>query len=219
MSEKLWADVDAYLEDVLLGDDSVLDATRKASRAAGLPDIAVSPTQGKLLYLMARMIGAKRILEVGTLGGYSAIWLARALPADGELITLEYDPKHADVARSNIKNAGFADRVDIITGAAIDTLPTLGGMFDFSFIDADKKSNPDYFQWALKLSQQGSVIVVDNVIREGRVIETDSNDANIEGIRRLNTIIAKEPRVSATAIQTVGNKGYDGLAIALVVAD
>jgi len=219
MSEKLWADVDAYLEDVLLGDDSVLDATRKASRAAGLPDIAVSPTQGKLLYLMARMIGAKRILEVGTLGGYSAIWLARALPADGELITLEYDPKHADVARSNIKNAGFADRVDVITGAAIDTLPTLGGMFDFSFIDADKKSNPEYFQWALKLSQQGSVIVVDNVIREGRVIETDSNDANIEGIRRLNTVIAKEPRVSATAIQTVGNKGYDGLAIALVVAD
>ena len=219
MSEKLWADVDAYLEDALIGDDPILDATRKASRAAGLPDIAVSPTQGKLLYLMARMIGAKRILEVGTLGGYSAIWLARALPADGELITLEYDPKHADVARSNIKNAGFADRVDIITGAAIDTLPTLGGMFDFSFIDADKKSNPDYFQWALKLSQQGSVIVVDNVIREGRVIETDSNDANIEGIRRLNTIIAKEPRVSATAIQTVGNKGYDGLAIALVVAD
>lgn len=217
MSEKLWADVDAYLEDVLLGDDSVLDATRKASRAAGLPDIAVSPTQGKLLYLMARMIGAKRILEVGTLGGYSAIWLARALPADGELITLEYDPKHADVARSNIKNAGFADRVDVITGAAIDTLPTLGGMFDFSFIDADKKSNPDYFQWALKLSRQGSVI--DNVIREGRVIETDSNDANIEGIRRLNTMIAAEPRVSATALQTVGAKGYDGLAIALVVAD
>jgi predicted O-methyltransferase YrrM len=219
MSEKLWADVDAYLEDVLLGDDSVLDATRKASRAAGLPDIAVSPTQGKLLYLMARMIGAKRILEVGTLGGYSAIWLARALPADGELITLEYDPKHADVARSNIKNAGFADRVDVITGAAIDTLPTLGGMFDFSFIDADKKSNPDYFQWALKLSRQGSVIVVDNVIREGRVIETDSNDANIEGIRRLNTMIAAEPRVSATALQTVGAKGHDGLAIALVVAD
>jgi len=219
MSEKLWADVDAYLEDVLLGDDSVLDATRKASRAAGLPDIAVSPTQGKLLYLMARMIGAKRILEVGTLGGYSAIWLARALPADGELITLEYDPKHADVARSNIKNAGFADRVDVITGAAIDTLPTLGGMFDFSFIDADKKSNPDYFQWALKLSRQGSVIVVDNVIREGRVVETDSNDANIEGIRRLNTMIAAEPRVSATALQTVGAKGYDGLAIALVVAD
>jgi len=219
MSEKLWADVDAYLEDVLLGDDSVLDATRKASRAAGLPDIAVSPTQGKLLYLMARMIGAKRILEVGTLGGYSAIWLARALPADGELITLEYDPKHADVARSNIKNAGFADRVDIITGAAIDTLPTLGGMFDFSFIDADKKSNPDYFQWALKLSRQGSVIVVDNVVREGRVVETDSNDANIEGIRRLNTMIAAEPCVSATALQTVGAKGYDGLAIALVFAD
>lgn len=219
MSEKLWADVDTYLEDALLGDDPVLDATRKASRAAGLPDIAVSPTQGKFLHLMARMIGAKRILEIGTLGGYSAIWLARALPEGGELVTLEYDPKHADVARSNIKNAGLDDRVMVLTGAAIDTLPTLGGLFDFSFIDADKKSNPDYFQWALKLSRQGSVIVVDNVIREGRVIQTGTNDANIEGIRRLNTMIAAEPRVSATALQTVGNKGYDGFAIALVIAD
>ncbi|HTT99946.1 MAG TPA: O-methyltransferase [Rhizomicrobium sp.] len=219
MSEKLWADVDTYLEDALLGDDPVLDAARKASRTAGLPDIAVSPAQGKFLHLMARMIGAKRILEVGTLGGYSAIWLARALPADGQLITLEYDPKHADVARSNIRNAGFADRVEVITGAAIDTLPTLGGLFDFSFIDADKKSNPDYFHWALKLSRQGSVIVVDNVIREGRVIQTGTNDANIEGIRRLNTMIAAEPRVSATALQTVGNKGYDGFAVALVIAD
>jgi predicted O-methyltransferase YrrM len=219
MSEKLWSDVDNYLEDVLIGDDPALEATRKASRAAGLPDIAVSPAQGKMLHLMARMIGAKRILEVGTLGGYSAIWLARALPADGELITLEYDPKHADVARSNIRNAGLEDRVDVITGAAIDTLPTLGGLFDFSFIDADKKSNPDYFQWALKLSWQGSLIVVDNVIREGRVIETDSNDANIEGVRRLNTVMAAESRVSATAIQTVGSKGYDGFAMALVIAD
>jgi len=219
MSEKLWADVDTYLEDALLGDDPVLEATRKASRTAGLPDIAVSPTQGKFLHLMARMIGAKRILEVGTLGGYSAIWLARALPADGELITLEYDPKHADVARSNIKNAGLADRVEVITGAALDTLPTLGGLFDFSFIDADKKSNPDYFQWALKLSRQGSVIVVDNVIRGGRVIETGTNDANIEGTRRLNTVIAAEPRVSATTLQTVGAKGYDGFAVALVIAD
>lgn len=219
MSEKLWSDVDAYLENALMGADPVLDATRKASRAAGLPDIAVSATQGKLLHLMARMIGARRILEVGTLGGYSAIWLARALPAGGELITLEYDPKHADVARENIRAAGLADRVTVITGAALETLPTLSGLFDFSFIDADKKSNPEYFQWALKLSRQGSVIVVDNVVREGRVIETDSNDANIEGIRRLNTVIAAEPRVSATAIQTVGVKGYDGLAIALVVAD
>jgi predicted O-methyltransferase YrrM len=219
MSEKLWSDVDAYLEDVLTGDDPALEATRKATRAAGLPDIAVSPAQGKLLHLMARMIGAKRILEVGTLGGYSAIWLARALPADGELVTLEYDPKHADVARSNIRNAGLEERVTVITGAAIDTLPTLGGLFDFSFIDADKKSNPDYFQWALRLSRQGSVIVVDNVVREGRVIESDSNDANIEGIRRLNAIMAAEPRVSATAIQTVGVKGYDGFAVALVVAD
>ena len=219
MSEKLWSDVDTYLEGVLIGDDKVLEATREASRAAGLPDIAVSPTQGKLLYLMARMIGAKRILEVGTIGGYSAIWLARALPVSGELITLEFDPKHADVARSNIKNAGLGDRVKVLTGAAIDTLPTLSGSFDFSFIDADKKSNPDYFQWALKLSRRGGVIVVDNVIREGRVIETGTNDANIEGIRRLNTMLAAEPRVSATAIQTVGIKGYDGLAIALVTAD
>ena len=219
MSEKLWADVDAYLEDALLGDDPVLDATRKASRAAGLPDIAVSPTQGKFLYLMARMIGAKRILEVGTLGGYSAIWLARALPDGGELVTLEYDPKHADVARANVANAGLADKVTVITGAAIDTLPTLKGPFDFSFIDADKKSNPDYFGWALKLSRKGSVIVVDNVVRWGHVLNAKSGDANVEGIRRLNEIMAAEPRVSATAIQTVGAKGHDGLAVALVVAD
>ena len=219
MSEKLWSDVDAYLEDALLGDDPVLDTTRRASRASGLPDIAVSATQGKLLHLMARMIGARRILEIGTLGGYSAIWLARALPPDGELVTLEYDPKHADVARSNIRNAGLANRVNVITGAALDTLPSLRGSFDFSFIDADKKSNPDYFQWALNLSRPGSVIVVDNVVREGRVIEAGSDDANIGGIRRLNTMIAAEPRVSATAIQTVGVKGYDGFAVALVIAD
>jgi predicted O-methyltransferase YrrM len=218
MSEKLWEDVDTYLEGVLIGDDPALEATRKASAAAGLPDIAVSPTQGKLLHLMARMIGAKRILEVGTLGGYSAIWLARALPEGGELVTLEYDPKHADVARANIAAAGFADKVTVITGAAIDTLPTLKGPFDFSFIDADKKSNPDYFGWALKLSRKGSVIVVDNVVREGHILNAKSGDANVAGIRRLHEIMASEPRVSATAIQTVGVKGHDGLAVALVTA-
>jgi predicted O-methyltransferase YrrM len=219
MSEKLWSDVDEYFENVLIGDDAALDATRKANRAAGLPDIAVAPNQGKLLQLMARMIGARRILEVGTLGGYSAIWLARALPQGGELVTLEYNPRHADVARANIAAAGLADRVTVITGAALDTLPALKGPFDFSFIDADKQSNPEYFRWALKLSRKGSVIVVDNVVREGRVVDAKSDDPNILGIRRLHEIMAAEKRVDATAIQTVGVKGYDGLAVALVVAD
>ena len=219
MSEKFWSDVDHYFEDALIGNDPALNAAREASQKAGLPDIAVSPNQGKLLHLMARMIGARRILEVGTLGGYSAIWLARALPPGGELITLEYHPKHADVARANIANAGLSDRVKVITGAALDTLPTLSGPFDLSFIDADKQSNPDYFRWALKLSRRGSVIVVDNVVREGKVIDVGSDDANIKGIRRLIEIMAAESRVSVTAIQTVGVKGYDGLAVALVVAD
>ncbi len=219
MSEKLWSDVDNYFEAALIGHDPALEAAREANQKAGLPDIAVAPNQGKLLHLMARMIGARRVLEIGTLGGYSAIWLARALPPGGELITLEYNPKHADVARANIANAGLSDRVKVITGAALDTLPALSGPFDLSFIDADKQSNPDYFHWALKLSRRGSIIVVDNVVREGKVLDAKSNDANIDGIRRLNTMIAAESRVSATAIQTVGVKGYDGLAIALVVTD
>jgi len=219
MSEKLWEDVDRYLDETLTGRDAALDNAVTASRAAGLPDIAVAPNQGKLLNLMARMAGARRILEIGTLGGYSAIWLARALPEGGELVTLEYDPKHADVARANIAAAGLADRVTVITGAAIDTLPTLEGPFDFAFIDADKKSNPDYFQWALKLARKGSVIVVDNVVRGGRIVEADSGDEAIQGTRRLYETMAAEPRVSATAIQTVGVKGHDGLAVALVVAD
>ncbi|HWA92873.1 MAG TPA: O-methyltransferase [Rhizomicrobium sp.] len=215
---KLWEDVDRYLEGALIGDDPALAAARAVSKAAGLPDIAVAPNQGKLLHLMARMIGARRILEVGTLGGYSAIWLARALPADGELVTLEYDPHHAEVARKNIAAAGLADRVKVLPGAASDTLPTLSGPFDFAFIDADKKSNPDYFRMALKLARKGSVIVVDNVIRAGKVLDANG-DENVQGIRRLNEIMAAEPRVSATAIQTVGVKGYDGLAVALVIAD
>jgi predicted O-methyltransferase YrrM len=219
MSGKLWSDVDSYFEDALIGNDPALNAAREANQKAGLPDIAVAPNQGKLLHLIARMIGARRILEVGTLGGYSAIWLARALPPGGELITLEYNPKHADVARANIANAGLSDRVKVITGAALDTLPNLSGPFDLSFIDADKQSNPDYFGWALKLSRRGSIIVVDNVVRDGRVIDAQSDDPNIQGIRRLTEMMAAEPRVSATAIQTVGVKGYDGLAVALVVAD
>lgn len=219
MSGKLWSDVDNFFEAALIGHDPALEAAREANQKADLPDIAVAPNQGKLLHLMARMIGARRILEVGTLGGYSAIWLARALPPGGELITLEYNPKHADVARANIANAGLSDRVKVITGAAIDTLPTLSGPFDLSFIDADKRSNPDYFRSALKLSRRGSVIIVDNVVREGRVIDAKTDDADIQGIRRLTEMMAVESRVSATAIQTVGVKGYDGLAIALVVAD
>jgi predicted O-methyltransferase YrrM len=218
MNEKLWDDVDTYWEGVLIGRDAALDAARERSAAAGLPDIAVAPNQGKLLNLMARMAGAKRILEVGTLGGYSTIWLARALPEGGELVSLEYNPKHADVARENIAAAGLADKVTVITGAAIDTLPSLKGPFDLSFIDADKRSNPDYFNWALKLSRKGSVIIVDNVVRRGRVLDTAGTDSDVEGIRRLNEIMAAEKRVSATAIQTVGAKGHDGLAVALVVA-
>jgi predicted O-methyltransferase YrrM len=173
-----------------------------------------------LLYLLARIHGAKRILEVGTLGGYSTIWLARALPPEGSLITLEANPKHAEVAKSNIAHAGFAKIVDVRLGKAIDTLPVLGaegqGPFDLVFIDADKASTPDYFNWALKLSRPGTVIIVDNVIRDGAVIDSDSTDPNIQGVRRFNKMLAAEPRVTATTIQTVGSKGYDGFTLAVV---
>jgi predicted O-methyltransferase YrrM len=219
MSQRQWNAVDRYFAELLMASDAALDAAIKASRAAGLPDIAVAPNQGKLLHLLARMQGAKRILEIGTLGGYSAIWLARALPPGGKLITLEFDPKHAEVARANIARAGLADRVEVITGRALDTLPKLAGPFDFFFIDADKDGYPDYFRWALKLSRRGSVIVVDNVVRDGEVIDAKSTDPGVTGSRRLMDAIASEPRVSATAIQTVGVKGYDGFLIALVVAD
>ena len=219
MNQKTWSDVDDYLSDKLMAADPALDAAREACQAAGLPDIAVAPNQGKLLHLLARMSGARRILEIGTLGGYSTIWLARALPPGGTLVTLEYDPKHADVARSNIARAGLSDRVEVITGRALDTLPKLVGQFDFFFIDADKVSNADYFRWALKLSHRGSVIVVDNVVRDGEVIDADSVDHGVAGTRKLMDYLATEKRVSATAIQTVGVKGYDGLVVALVIAD
>jgi len=219
MTQKIWTDVDRYLSDMLIPADPALDAAQAAAKAAGLPDIAVAPNQGKLLQLLARMQGAKRILEIGTLGGYSTIWLARALPPGGKLVTLEVDPKHADVARANIAHAGLADVVEVKTGRAIDLLPGLSGPFDFFFIDADKASIPEYFRWALKLSRRGSVIVVDNVVRGGAVIDAASTDPSVQGVRRLNELLAAEPRVSATTIQTVGVKGYDGLTIALVVAD
>ncbi|MEK7348569.1 MAG: O-methyltransferase [Candidatus Eisenbacteria bacterium] len=222
MTTATHADVDRYLSNLFAPHDPALQAALAASAAAGLPEIQVSPTQGKLLHLLARLLNARAILEVGTLGGYSAIWLARALPPGGRLATLEFDPKHAEVARANIAGAGLADRVDVRVGRAIDTLPKIAaeglGPFDLVFIDADKPGNPDYFSWALKLTRPGSLILVDNVVREGSVVDAGSADAAIQGTRRVLEMMAAEPRVSATALQTVGAKGWDGLAMAVVVS-
>lgn len=218
-----WTAVDDYITNLLIPSDSALDATIQSTIDANLPKINVAPNQGKLLHILAQIQGARRILELGTLAGYSTIWLARALPADGKLITLEANPKHAEVARENIDRAGLSEIVEIRVGAALDTLPQLANEgqapFDLVFIDADKANIPDYFQWALKLTRRGSVIIVDNVIRKGAVIEVDSTDENVQGVRKFNTLLATESRVKATTIQTVGSKGYDGLAIALVIAD
>jgi predicted O-methyltransferase YrrM len=216
MNQQTWDSVDTYFADLLIGQDPALDAALDASDAAGLPQIAVSPTQGKLLHLIARMRGARRILEIGTLGGYSTIWLARALPADGRLVTLEYAAKHADVARANLERAGVGDRVDVLVGPAMDTLPSVEGPFDLVFIDADKPNNPGYFAHALRLTRPGSVIIVDNVVRGGRVADGVSTDPAIVGTRALADLLAAEPTVEATMIQTVGAKGYDGFALALV---
>jgi predicted O-methyltransferase YrrM len=212
MSQEAWSEVDRYLVDTLLTADPVLDAALADSAAAGLPAINVAPNQGKLLMLLAQMAGARRILEIGTLGGYSTIWLARALPADGRLVTLEYEPRHAEVARSNLARAGFAGQVEVKVGAAIAALPGLEGPFDFIFIDADKSGYPDYFLWSLKLARPGTVIVADNVVRGGKVLQP-GNDANALGVRRMNALIAAEPRVTATAVQTVGSKGWDGFCL------
>jgi predicted O-methyltransferase YrrM len=221
MSEEQWTAIDDYLTDLFIPPDPALDAALEASTDAGLPPISVAPNQGKLLMLLARMRGARNILEIGTLGAYSTIWLARALPADGRLVTLEYDPKHAEVARGNLERAGLAAVVDLREGAALATLPLLAteglAPFDFIFIDADKPAYPDYLVWALRLSGRGSVIVADNVVRKGAVIEADSKDPNVQGARSFNALLAAEPRVSATVIQTVGSKGHDGFAIALVL--
>jgi len=215
---KLWDDVDRYISDTLVRPDAALAAALEASEAAGLPAISVSPAHGKLLWLLARTNGAKRILEIGTLGGYSAIWLARGLAPGGRLVTLEALEKHAAVARKNLARAGLADVAEIRVGKALDTLPELQGPFDLAFIDADKQNNAEYFRWALKLSRPGSLVVVDNVVRDGAVIDARSRDAAVQGVRRLYELIAAEPRVAATAVQTVGVKGYDGFAIALVLA-
>ncbi|HEY8063619.1 MAG TPA: O-methyltransferase [Methylosinus sp.] len=213
-----WNTVDAYLADRLIGADAELDSALAFNAAAGLPAIDVSPPQGKLLHLLARSIGARRILEVGALGGYSTIWLARALPEGGRLVTLELEQKHADVAAANLARAGLAERVDIRVGPALDTLPKLeteaAGPFDLAFIDADKPNNANYFAWALKLARPGSLIIVDNVVRDGSVLA--GTDAHAVGARALFDALAAEPRVTATAIQTVGSKGWDGFAIALV---
>jgi predicted O-methyltransferase YrrM len=216
MSDAKWGEVDAYIEDRLVPEDDALKAAVRDSASAGLPAIAVSPAQGKQLHLTALSIGAKRILEVGTLGGYSTIWLARALAADGELISLEIDPKHAAVARANNARAKPAAKVDVIVGKAIDSLKTLKGPFDLAFIDADKESNADYFSEALRMSRKGSIIIVDNVVRDGAVTDPNGNSM-VQGVRRLFDMVAKEKRVSATAIQTVGVKGYDGFLTAVVL--
>jgi predicted O-methyltransferase YrrM len=224
MSQQQWTAVDDYITGALLEPDKALDAALEASAAAGLPAIAVSPAQGKLLNLLARMIQAGKILEIGTLGGYSTIWLARALPPGGRLITLEYQQRHAEVARANIARAGLADLVELRVGKALDTLPQLaddlGGadseLFDLVFIDADKPHNADYFAWSVRLTRPGGVIIVDNVVRGGKVLDEHSEDADVQGVRRLNEVMAADPSVTATAIQTVGAKGYDGFAIAVV---
>ena len=216
MTEDLWTAVDDYFDGALTPADPALSAALQASAAGALPAIQVTAAQGKQLQLLARAIRARRILEVGTLGGYSTIWLARALPPDGELITLEVDPHHADVARRNLANAGLTDRVEVRVGPALETLPELAGPFDFAFIDADKPNNAGYFAHALRLSRPGALIVVDNVVRDGAVVDASTGDAAVQGTRRLVEAVAAEPRVSATAIQTVGAKGYDGYLLAVV---
>ena len=220
MTIERWQAVDAYIESKLLPHDAVLEETLRTSEAAALPVIAVSPSQGKFLHQLARMVGSRNILEVGTLGGYSAICMARALAPGGRLVTLEIETRHAEVAQANFERAGLADRIEIRLGPALETLPRIAaeglGPFDLTFIDADKQSNPEYFDWALRLSRPGSLIVLDNVVRDGSVLEADSRDPSVLGARRLFDRLAREPRITATAIQTVGAKGWDGLAIALV---
>jgi len=220
MSLEQWTAVDRYIEGALVSADPSLEAALEASAAAGMPPIQVSASQGKFLHLLATIRGATSILELGTLGGYSTIWLARALPPSGRLVTLEVEPKHAAVARENLERAKLSDRVQVRVGKALDLLPELqregAGPFDFVFIDADKQHLAEYFEWALALSAKGSVIVVDNVVRKGAVLDAQSSDVNVQGVRRLNDKLKQLTRVRATTIQTVGSKGYDGFTLALV---
>lgn len=218
--EQQWTAVDRYINDTFLPPDSALDAALQASTDAGLPAIAVAPAQGKFLHLLAMAMGARRILEVGTLGGYSTIWLARALPPGGRLITLEFEPKHAEVARGNFIRTGLADVIDLRVGRALDSLRQLAAdkcePFDFIFIDADKDNYPGYFELALKLSRRGTLIIADNVVRQGAVIDAAHSDPRVQGVRRFHELAAAEPRVSATTLQTVGSKGYDGFTLLVV---
>ncbi|MCI1680339.1 MAG: O-methyltransferase [Ewingella americana] len=218
MSEK-WQQVDSYIVDKLVGSDDTLDAILQNNARAGLPAHDVAPNQGKLLALFAQMVGAKRILEIGTLGAYSTVWLARALPEGGEVVTLEADQHHAQVARQNIELAGLQSRIKLRQGPALDTLPALidSGPFDMIFIDADKPNNPHYLQWALKLSRPGTLIIGDNVVRDGEVVNPASDDDRVQGVRSFFDLIAEEPRLSATALQTVGSKGWDGFLLARVL--
>jgi predicted O-methyltransferase YrrM len=217
-----WTAVDRYLTDLLVPSDPALEEALESSASPGLPTRSVSPTQGKLLWLLALARGASAILEIGTLAGYSTIWLARALPDGGRLVTLEADPGYAEVARRNLESAGVAELVELRLGPALETLPQLAadgrGPFDVIFIDADKRNNPAYLDCALRLSRPGSLIVADNVVREGAIVDAGSDDPSVQGVRRFYELLAAEPRVSATAIQTVGTKGHDGFAIAIVIS-
>lgn len=219
-NELIWDQVDQYFIEKVIPEDKALKQVLITNRELGIPEIDVSPTQGKLLYLFAKMKGARNVLEIGTLGGYSSIWLARALPESGKVYTLEMEQKYADIAKQNIKQAGCENKVEVIVGKALDTLPLLKERgitpFDFIFIDADKQNNPQYLRWALKLSESGTIIVADNVVRNGEVIDANSKDERVQGIRQFMDIIANEPRIEATSIQTVGTKGYDGFVIGVV---
>jgi len=222
MSERRWSEVDAYIEDLLIAPDEALDGALRASEAAGLPSIAVTPAQGKLLHLLARIHGARRILELGTLGGYSSIWLARALPREGRLITLELSERYAEVASANIERAGVSGLVEVRVGPALEGLEQMleegGEAFDLAFIDADKQRTPEYFELALALTRPGGAVIVDNVVRDGALVDPDSGDPGVDGMRRFHEALARETRVSATTIQTVGAKGYDGFTLALIDA-
>lgn len=211
-----WAAADRWLADTLVGSDPALDAAIRAQQAAGMPAIEVAPVAGKLLHLLARIAGARRVLEIGTLGGYSTIWLARALPPGGEVITLEAEPAHAEVARANLARAGVADRVDVRVGRALDLLPEVAGPFDLVFIDADKESNTRYLDWAARLGRPGTVVVVDNIGRDGEITRDDSGDPKVRGTRDGLRMLGEDPRFDATALQTVGVKGWDGVALAVL---
>jgi predicted O-methyltransferase YrrM len=222
--QAVWTKVDRYFGELLAPADPTLNAALQANQQAGLPQIDVTSLQGKFLDFLVRVSGARRVLEIGTLGGYSTIWLARALPEGGRVVTLELDPHHARVARANLQNAGVLDRVDLRVAPALETLAILANTaagpaepFDLIFIDADKQGYPDYLEWSLKLSRPGTVIVADNVVREGKVVDADSRDSNVQGVRRFTDLVAAEPRLSATVLQTVGVKGYDGFALAVVL--